>query len=87
MHSTLSNLIRTSISERNNKWDENLKLINFMTNTMKNQTTGLTPASSTFTYQQLIRKWKQKHEKNRKKTKERIEVEWKRLRDGWMRAE
>ena len=43
MHSTLNNLIKTSISERNNEWNENLKFINFAINTMQNQTTGLTP--------------------------------------------
>ena len=40
MHSTLNNLIETSISGRNNKWHEILKFINFAINTMKNQTTS-----------------------------------------------
>lgn len=39
MHSTLGTLIKTSISDRNNELDDNLKFINFATNTMKNQTT------------------------------------------------
>ena len=63
MHSTLNNLIESSISERNNEWDENLKFINFAINTMKNQTTGLTPfelmfgrePNLTLTHQELIR--------------------------------
>ena len=96
MHSTLNNLIETSISERNNEWDENLKFIYFAINTMKNQTTGLTPfelmfgrqpnipstiaASPTLTHQELIRKSKHKHEENLKKAKERIEVEMERTK-------
>ena len=91
MHSTLDNIIKTSISKRNNEWYENLKFINFAIDTMKNQTTGLTPfelmfgrepnipsmiaVSPTLTHQELIRKWKHKHEENLKKAKERIEVQ------------
>ena len=40
MHSTLLNLINTSMEENKNDWDKNLKLINVAINTIKNQTTG-----------------------------------------------
>ena len=36
MHSTLVNLIKTSIAENNKQWDENLKYINFVINTTTN---------------------------------------------------
>ena len=41
MHSTFTNMIKTSIQENNNEWNNNLKYINFAISTMKNQTTGL----------------------------------------------
>ena len=79
MHSTLLSLIKTSMEGNENDWDENMKLINFAINRMKNQTTGLTPFEITFgrepnipstiansptlTYQDLIRKWKTKTRK------------------------
>ena len=40
MHSTLVNLIKTSIVGNNKQWDENLKYINSVINTTTNQTTG-----------------------------------------------
>ena len=43
MHSTLVNLIKTSIAENNKQWDENLKYINFVISTTTNQTTGHSP--------------------------------------------
>ena len=48
MHSTLVNLIKTSIAENNKQWDENLKYINFAINTTTNQTTGHSPYELTF---------------------------------------
>ena len=36
MHSTLVNLIKTSIAENNKQWDENLKYIKFVINTTTN---------------------------------------------------
>ena len=78
MHSKLVNLIKTSIVENNKQWDDNLKYINFVINTTTNQTTGHSPHELTFerapnipltvntspnlSYQDLIRKWKKKHE-------------------------
>ena len=72
MHSTLVNLMKTSIAENNKQWDENLKYINFVINTTTNQTTGYSPyelifgrspnipsmvnTSPNLTYQDLIRK-------------------------------
>ena len=46
MHSALLNLIKTSIAENNRKWDDNMKVINFTSNTTPNQTTIFTPSSS-----------------------------------------
>ena len=43
MHSTLVNLIKTSIAKNSKQWDENLKYINFVINTTTNQTTGHSP--------------------------------------------
>ena len=106
MHSTLGNLIKTSINENNNEWDENIKFISFAINSTTNQTTGYTPFELTFgrlpnipsevenspnlTYQDLIRKWKRKHEENLQKAKERIQVELektkKRLDEGITRT-
>ena len=37
IHSTLGNLITTSIAENYHQWDENLKYINFIINATKNQ--------------------------------------------------
>ena len=80
MHSTLNNLIKTSMTENNEEWDINLKFINFVINTTTNQTTGYSPleltfgrnpnipstisTSTTLTHEILIRKWKRKHEEN-----------------------
>ena len=90
MHSTLGNLIRTSIAENNQQWDKNLKCINFIIYTTKNQTTGFSPYELTFgsepnipssiqqnprlTYHDLNQKWKKLHELNSQKAKERIEI-------------
>ena len=43
MHSTLNNLIKTSMTANNEEWDINLKFINFVINTTTNQTTGYSP--------------------------------------------
>lgn len=91
MHSTLGNLIKTSMAENNKEWDYNLKFINFVINTTKNQTTGFSPFELTFgrepnlpstiqqnhsmTYQELIRKWKKRHEINLSRARERISLE------------
>ena len=91
MHSTLNNLIKTSMAENQNNWDENLKYVTFAINSTVNQTTGFTPFELTFgrlpnipsqienspnlTHQDLIRKWRKKHEENIRKAKERIQVE------------
>ena len=91
MHSTLTNLIKTSIAENKKQWDENLKYINFVINTTTNQTTGYSPFEMTFgrnpnipstlslptelTYDSLLSRWKRRHEENIKKTKERIHME------------
>ena len=91
MHSALVNPIKTSIAEYNKQWEENLKYINFVINTTTNQTTGHSLYELTFgktpnipstvntspnlTYQDLIRKWKKKHEEIISKTRERIQVE------------
>ena len=78
MHSTLVNLIKTSIAENNEQWDENLKYTNFVIKTTTNQTSGHSPYELTLgrtpnlTYQDLIRKWKKKHEKIISKTREKI---------------
>ena len=48
MHSTLVNLIKTSIIENNKQWHEKLKYINLPINTTTNQTTGHSPYESTF---------------------------------------
>ena len=48
MHSTLVNLIKTSIAKNHKQWDENLKYINFVINTTTNQTTGHSPYELTF---------------------------------------
>ena len=97
MHSTLVNLIKTSIAENNKQWDENLKYIHFVINTTTNQTTGNSPYELTFgrtpnipstvntspnlTYQDLIRKWKKKHEEIVSKTRERIQVEMEKTKE------
>ena len=106
MDSTLNNLIKTSIAENQNDWDENLKYVTFVINSTINQTTGFTPFELTFrrmpniqseienspnlTYQDLIRKWKRKHEENFRKTKERVQIELertkKRLDEGIVRT-
>ena len=91
MHSTLNNLIETSMAENQNNWDENLKYVIFAKNSTVNQTTGFAPFELTFgrlpnipseienssnlTHQDLIRKWRKKHEENVRKAKERIQVE------------
>ena len=77
MHSTLKNLIKTSMEENARDWDENIKFINLSLNTIANQTTGISPFELMFgrnpnipsdlanspnsTYQDLIKKWKSKH--------------------------
>lgn len=48
MHLTLKNMIKTSMAENNNEWDENIKFINFAINTTRNETTGLSPFERTF---------------------------------------
>ena len=48
MHSTLNNLIKTSMAENQNNWDENLKHVTFAINSAVNQTTGFTPFELTF---------------------------------------
>ena len=48
MHSMLLNLIKTSITENNREWDDNIKIINFTINTTPNQTTKFTPYDLTF---------------------------------------
>ena len=91
MHSTLNNLIKTSIADIQNDWDENLKYVTFVINSTINQTTRFTPFELTFgripnippvienspnlTYQDLIRKWKRKHEENIRKTTEKVQIE------------
>ena len=88
IHSTLVNLIKTSTTGNNKQWDENLKYIHFVINTTTIQTTGHSPYELTFrrtpnipstvntsanlTYEDLIRKWKKKHEEIISKTRERI---------------
>ena len=47
MHSTLKNLIKTTMAENHNDWDANLKYISFAINTSVNQTTGETPLKGT----------------------------------------
>ena len=96
IHYTLVNLIKTSIAENNKQRDKNLKCINFVIKTTTNQTTGHSPYELKFgrtpnirskvntlpnlTYQDLIRKWKKKHEEIISKTQERIHVEMKRTK-------
>ena len=91
MHTTLNNLIKTSLAENQNNWDENLKYVTFAINSTVNQTTGFTPFELTFgrlpnipseienspnlTHQNLIRKWRKNHEENFRKASERIQVE------------
>ena len=106
MHSTLNNLIKTSMAENQNNWDENLKYVTFAINSTVNQTTGFTRFELTFgrlpnipstienspnlTHQNLIRKWRKKHEENIRKAKERNQVELektkKRLDEGITRT-
>lgn len=85
MHSILKNLIKTSIAVNNNEWYDHLKFISFIINTMKNTTLGRTPFKVTFgrqpnipstslIYQDLIKKWKLRHDYNITKLNERIEL-------------
>ena len=91
MHSTLNNLIKTSMTENSKEWDVNLKFMNFVINTTTNQTTGYSPfeltfgrnpniqstisTSTTLNLESSIRKWKKKHEEMISKTREKIQVE------------
>ena len=79
------------MAENHHDWDANFKYISFAINTSVNQTTGETPfklmfgrepnipstlvKSSNLTYQNLIRKGKQKHDELIEKAKQRMEIE------------
>ena len=90
MHFTLTNLIKTAFPENSKEWDENIKFINFSINTMRNETTGFSPYELTFgrdpnipstipnsptlTLQDVIKKWKSKHDESLEKAKRRMKI-------------
>ncbi|CAK9825385.1 Retrovirus-related Pol polyprotein from transposon 412 [Anthophora retusa] len=77
-HSTVKDLIRTCTNDRQNEWDENLKLVCMGYNTSVHETTGYTPFELTFghkanmpstisatpsiTREQLFKLWKKRHD-------------------------
>ncbi|CAK9816796.1 Retrovirus-related Pol polyprotein from transposon 412 [Anthophora quadrimaculata] len=76
-HSTILNLIRTCMRDKNNEWDENLQLVCMGFNTAVHESTGYTPFELTFGHkanlpstiastpllsqEELFKHWKQKH--------------------------
>lgn len=88
-HATVKDLIRTCIKERQEEWDEVLKLICFGYNTAVHEGTGHTPfeltfgrkanlpsaisATSTLTHNQLFKLWSKKHAEYLESAKKTIE--------------
>ena len=90
-HSTIKNLLKTSIEDHSTEWDQNLKIICMAYNTMKNEGTGYSPFQLTFgrevnlpsmlsttpkvKYEELLNLWKRRHEHYLQKAKEKIEIQ------------
>ena len=88
-HATMKDLLKTCMKERQNDWDENLKLICMGYNTSVHETTGHTPFELTFgrtanmpstiattptiTQEQLFKLWKTRHDNYIKKARETTE--------------
>ena len=85
-HSTVKDLLKTCMKDKQNEWDENLKLICMGYNTSVHETTGHTPFELTFgrtanmpstiattpsiTQEQLFKLWKTRHDNYLRKAHE-----------------
>lgn len=100
-HSTIKDLIRTNMSDNQIEWDKTLKFICMAYNTMIHEGTGYSPFHLTFgrdanlpsllattpclKYSELIRLWKERHEKYIRLAQERIKIskeKYKRVQDA-----
>ena len=100
-HSTIKDLIRTAMSDLHTEWDKTLKFICMAYNTMVHEGTGFSRFQLTFgrdanvpsllattpslKYPDLVRLWKERHERYIRKARQRIEKskeKYKRIQDA-----